>query len=180
MVGADSRIPEPDADPLAVARGIALARLTLRAHSEAELRTVLSKKNTPPEVVDELMARFREVGLVDDAGFAKSWVTSRHEHRGASARSLRDELRRKGVDRELIDAAVAGVDHDSELAAARGLAERKLRSLRGVDAVAARRRLMGALSRRGYASSVVVQIVNEVADRLGGADDDELSSDAWD
>lgn len=151
---------------MSVARGIALARLTVRAHSVQELRQVLAKKGTPTETIDALVERFCEVGLLNDESFAEAWVQSRLTHRGASARVLRQELRAKGVGDDIIVEALQVVDHDAELAAARALATKKVRSLARVDAMVARRRLTGALARRGYQSSVVAQVVREaMADR---------------
>lgn len=161
----------PEADPLSVARGIALARLTVRAHSTHELRQALDKKKTPPEVIDELVERFTEVGLLNDQSFAAAWVESRLNHRGTSARVLRQELRAKGVPDEIIAEAVRVVDHEAELDAARALAAKKGRSLATLDEPVARRRLMGALARRGYQSSVVAQVVREaMAERGDGAE----------
>lgn len=161
----------PEADPLNVARSIALARLTARAHSVAELRAALLKKGTAPEVAEEVIERFGEVGLLDDSAFAEAWVESRVRTRGSSARVLRLELQTKGVDREIIDAALADVDAEVELEAARHLANKKVPSLRGVDRQVAYRRLSGMLARRGYRSAVVSTVVQEalvvLSDDLG-------------
>ncbi len=148
-----------DADPESVAREIALRRLTVRARTRAELAADLARRDVPGDVATRVLDRFEEVGLVDDADFARMWVHGRH---GVSARRLRDELRGKGVGADEIDAAVGEIDDDHDLASAREVARRRLRSLRAVDDVVRDRRLAGALARRGFGADVVHQVLREV------------------
>lgn len=78
--------------------------------------------------VADIVARFARSGLVDDRLFAEGKVASRRR-RGDSARRIQMALREKGVDPELIDAALAGQDGDdrrvAELEAAWRLARRR-------------------------------------------------------
>ena len=108
----------PDADPESVARKILLDALTGQARSRHDLRQRLAKKQVPDELAERLLDRFTEVGLVDDAAFARSWVESRQRSRGLARRALAQELRRKGVDDETARAALDEVDPDDEEAAA--------------------------------------------------------------
>ncbi|WP_203566627.1 regulatory protein RecX [Aestuariimicrobium ganziense] len=144
-----------------MAREIALRKLTQRAHSRAELAQAMQARHVPQEAIDEVLDRFTEVNLVDDAAFAAEWARSRHEYKRSSKRVITEELRHKGIDQELIVEAVSGIDRDSELAAAREIAAKKARSLSGLDPAVAQRRLAGALARRGYGPSVVQQVVRE-------------------
>ena len=47
-----------------------------------ELAKRLHAKGIPDEVATEVLERFAEVGIVDDALFARMWVDSRHRTRG--------------------------------------------------------------------------------------------------
>lgn len=154
----------PMADPMEVAREIALRRLSLRPHSRAELSDQLRSRNVPDEVVHELLERYEEVGLVDDAQFAGQWAASRQSNKLLSRSAVRRELQAKGVDRDTIDEATAGIDHEAELAAARTLAQRKWRQVSGLPRETAYRRLAGMLARKGYGGGVVNQVVREVLD----------------
>ena len=157
----------PEADPEAVGRKILLDQLTGQARSRAELATRLARKRVPTDVAERLLDRFEEVGLVDDAAFAREWVQSRQAGRGLARRALAVELRRKGVDPEVVSEAVATVDPDDEVEAARELVRRKRRSLERFDRQTQARRLTGMLARKGYPSSVVVNVVRE---ELAGVD----------
>lgn len=151
----------PEADHEAVARKILLDQLTGRPRSRAELAAKLARRRVPEEVAERLLDRFEEVGLVDDAAFAREWVTSRQSGRGLASRALTVELRRKGVHDEVVAEAVAEVDPDDEVEAARRLVRRKLRSLERFDHVTQVRRLTGMLARKGYSSSLAFRVVRE-------------------
>ena len=147
--------PDGGATQLEVARKIALDLLAVRARSEHELRQAMARRNVPADIADELLSRFVEVGLIDDAAFAATLVRSRSEfsHRGRSR--IRQELREKGVDREVAEAALAELDPEAELEGALALARRRARSLAGLEPHVARRRLAGVLERRWYSPSIV-------------------------
>lgn len=151
----------PEADPESVGRKILLDQLTGRARSRADLAKKLAGKNVPEEVATKLLDRFEEVGLIDDAAFARDWVAQRQEGRGLARRALAQELRRKGIDDELAREALDTVEADDEVDAARLLVQRKLRSMRGLDEQVAVRRLVGMLARKGYSSGVSFRVVRE-------------------
>lgn len=145
-----------------VAREIALRRLTMRDHSRAELERALAVKGVPGDVREQLLDRFGELGLVNDANFADQWTRARRASRKLSKAAVRRELQDKGVDAALIDEALAPIDHDSEVELAREVAVKKWRQVHGLDHHVAYRRMAGALARKGFSSSVVTQVLREV------------------
>jgi regulatory protein len=151
----------PEADPESVARKILLDQLTGRARSRADLEKKLTQRNVPADVAARLLDRFEEVGLVDDAAFAREWVAQRQEGRGLARRALAQELRRKGIDDEVARDALGEIDESDEVEAARLLVRRKLRSVRGLESDKAVRRLVGMLARKGHSSAVAYRVVRE-------------------
>lgn len=154
--------PDADADSEAVARTIALRKLTGQARTRQELDRALAAKQVPAAVAEQVLDRLEDVGLVDDRRFAQDWVESRQTRRGLSRAALRRELQAKGVVGEVIEEALQPVAYEDELAAARGLALKKLRAMTGLDRQVRYRRLAGALSRRGFSSGVVASVLAEV------------------
>lgn len=165
---------EVEADPEAVARKILLDALTGQARSRQELADKLAKRGVPDELAAQLLDRFTEVGLIDDAAYARQWVESRHRSRGLAPRALAQELRRKGIDDEDAKTALEQIDEGDQRTAARALVDKKLRSMRGLDHQVATRRLAGMLARKGYAAGLAFSVVREA---LGEADDDEPHPD---
>lgn len=169
---ADRVAQGPEADPESVARTILLDQLTGRARSRQELADKLASREVPEEIATRLLDRFTEVGLIDDAAFARTWVEQRQSGKGLAKRALQQELRRKGVDDETVREALDEVDPDAEEEAARTLVRRKLRSLARFDDTVATRRLVGMLARKGYGSGLAYRVVREeLADSGRSADD---------
>jgi regulatory protein len=151
-----------NADVESVARAIALHKLTARARTRQELDQALRAKSVPQGVIDALLDRFQEAGLVDDASFAENWVSSRQRRRHFSRRLLRRELEAKGVEQSHIDNALDRVDRDAELTSARDLAERKHAAMNGLSREVQYRRLAGMLSRRGFDTAITTQVLADV------------------
>ena len=131
-----------------------------------------------------MLARFTDVGLIDDATFANAWVESRHYGRGLGRRALAAELRQRGVDRGDIQAAVGSLSPETELATAQALVERRLRSTAGQPPESRFRRLAGMLARKGYPSGMVYQVVRDALAQEGergagdGLEDELLAAEA--
>ncbi|WUQ88777.1 recombination regulator RecX [Kitasatospora purpeofusca] len=170
--GRSARTEEP-ADPESSARDICLRLLTGAAKSRKQLADALRKREIPDEVAEEVLTRLEEVGLIDDAAFARAWVESRHSVRGLSRRALAQELRTKGISGELAEQALAQLDHDDETEAARALVDRRLRATRGLERQTRTRRLVGLLARRGYSEGLAFRVVRDALDAEGSMDEGE-------
>ena len=65
--------------------------LEARPRSTDEVRRRLGEAGYRGDLVEGAIARLTELGFLDDAGFARSWVESRDRARPRGARALRDE-----------------------------------------------------------------------------------------
>ena len=136
-----------EAEARADAMSAALRLLSYRPRSETELRHRLARRGVPPALIDSTIQRLRELGLVDDAAFARAWVESRERTSPRGQRLLRQELRAKGVNSDASRELVEGVD-DAE--AALRASARRAASLSGLPQEEFRRRLGDFLRRRGF------------------------------
>jgi regulatory protein len=145
--------------------------LSYRPRSEAELRSRLSRRFAP-EGVEAAIAQLKRMGLVDDAQFARFWRESREQHRPRSASIIRLELLRLGVEREVVQEALEGLDEEDSAYRA---AARLVRRLRGLDYRAFKKKVGGYLQRRGFSAGVVRETVSrlwrELAETAGGEED---------
>jgi regulatory protein len=144
------------------ARALCLRLLTARARTRAELAGQLTKRGYPDDVSAIVLDRLAAVGLVDDEDFAEQWVRSRRVNAGKGRRALASELRTKGIDDDVIDAALEDIDSDAERSRAEQLVADKLRRERLTDVtddVKVTRRLVGMLARRGYGQSMAFDVV---------------------
>jgi regulatory protein len=150
----------PPVDAAERARQICLRQLAVRPRTRAELATALSRHGIDERVAREVLDRYDEVGMIDDAAFAAAWVSSRHHGKGLARRALGSELRRRGVAPETVGEALEQLDADTEAATARALVERKLRTTSGQPEAIARR-LVGMLARKGYPAGLAYRVVKE-------------------
>jgi regulatory protein len=156
-------------DPEAQARQICLRLLTAAPRTRAQLAGALQRRGVPGEVAEAVLGRFADVGLIDDAAFARAWVESRHYSRGLSRRSLSAELRRQGVDNEEIREAVSALDPEQEVTTARRLVEQKMAGTRGQPSDTRVRRAAGVLARKGYPPGLVFRLIKEYLEQEGAA-----------
>lgn len=150
-------------------RSRALGLLDQRARSRKELRDRLIAAEFEPDVIDAVLDDLAEVGLINDASFAREWVRQRHVRRGKSARALNLELKDKGVEAADRAAALEQVTEDSEESVARQVAEKKARTLKKVPADRHERdkflrRIVGTLARRGYSQGLTMRVSIEALD----------------
>jgi regulatory protein len=149
----------------------AFAFLSYRPRSEREVRDRLARRGHSPSLLDRVVVRLREIGLVDDAAFAEFWVGQRQAHNPRGEMLLRQELLRKGTDREAIGVAleVAETGEDAAVAAGR----KKAAQLRGLDWREFQQRLGAHLARRGFTWDVVAPAVKRLWAQANGEDEPE-------
>jgi regulatory protein len=145
-----------------VARTIALRLLESQPRTRAELARAMAKRGVPSDVAEEVLDRFVDVGLIDDAAFAQAWVDSRHRGKGLDRRALASELRKRGVDDELARDALSSVTTDDEAVAAAALVRRRLRSMSSLPTDVQLRRCVSMLARKGFGGSLAYAVARRV------------------
>jgi regulatory protein len=150
-------------DMLAGARAFAHRLLAIRPRSRHELLTRLQMRRVPAPAVSEILDELERDGLLDDARFARLWIDSRVAYHPSGAVRLRAELRRKGVDRRVIDEVLKErLDPEGESTLALAVARTLVGRYRTADRKTAYRRLAGALERRGFSTHVIVSTLAQV------------------
>lgn len=149
------------------AEAVLLRRLRGRSLSLAEARDVLrGVEGLDESAVDTLLAKFADLGYLDDTAFAEQLALSAVERRGQGRQAVVQTLRKRGIPRDVADAVVAELpDDDAERALE--FAQSKARSVGGKDYDASLRRLAGQLARRGYSSSVALTAARQALDDAG-------------
>lgn len=135
----------------------ALHLLSYRPRSEAEIRQRLYRR-FEKETIDRVVLHLQERQIVDDAAFARFWTENRESFSPRSKRLLKMELRRKGIDSEVVDEVLGGVDDEESAYRA---AQRKGHNL-GKDYETFRQKLGAFLGRRGFSYDVI----NRTIERL--------------
>ncbi|MEJ7653829.1 MAG: regulatory protein RecX [Chloroflexia bacterium] len=130
---------------------VCIRLLSYGPRTERELLQRLARKDHDAEVAAEAVAQVRERGYVDDAEFARFWVSNRDQFKPMGARRLLAELHQKGVARETAQESVDEALPDGEYDAAMRAGRKKLRTLATEqDYAVFRRNLGGFLARQGF------------------------------
>jgi regulatory protein len=154
------------------AREVVLKTLTAAQRSRRELEQSLARKGYPEDVVVQVLDRFDEVGLVDDATYAETIVRTRHAERGLARRGIAAELRRRGIDEDTATEALDQLDPDDERAAGAKLATKLITRTRSLDRDVRVRRAVGSLARKGYAPGLAFELVRDALAAEGEETDD--------
>ena len=152
----------------------ALAMLAARPRAARDLERMLVRKGEPAEHVATAVERLTTLGVLDDAQYARQFIRAKITGAGLSRRRLQSELWRRGVARDVIDAALAEVmveDEVDESAQIAAVAAKKLRTLRSADPATTRRRLYFFLARRGYESTAIRRVMDALP--ANGESEDE-------
>ncbi len=138
------------------ARNVAYRYLTVRPRSRWEVEQKLRDREFAPDVITSVVDHLRELDYINDRSFAAQWAVSRMRSRGFGRRRIEQELYAKRIDREIVQETLRGLYEEApELEVARKEAEKKLRTLSGLEPLTRKRRLAGHLERKGYASEII-------------------------
>ncbi|ACN14976.1 RecX [Desulforapulum autotrophicum HRM2] len=127
--------------------------LSPRARSTMETRNNLKKKGFDPKIIDETLAKLTQEGILNDTEFAALFVESRERFRPRSRFAIGYELRQKGVDKAIIESALADVDDED---AALRAVKSKLDRWRNLDDSDLKKKVMGLLRNRGFSHGVSI------------------------
>ncbi|AEK36970.1 regulatory protein RecX [Corynebacterium variabile] len=129
-----------------------------RDRSEAELRHRLTEaleEGEEPRLVDTVVSRCLDNGMLDDERFAHEWVRQRQHNQKKSVSVLRRELRDKGVASSVIEDALGQVTEEDQQDILQALVTKKAGTVKTVPADRAEydkalRRIVGVAARRGF------------------------------
>jgi regulatory protein len=157
----------------------ALRALDRRPYAAAELRRKLSPRAEGRAATDEVMAKLKAYGLVDDSKFAESFATSRLESQSFGARRVLRDLRARNIGAQTAQTAIERVygEVEEETLAARFL-ERKFRSKNLAEFLKEEKNLAAAYRRlrtAGFSAAPAIRVLKRYAqraDELEGTDAD--------
>jgi regulatory protein len=143
--------------------------LSYRPRSEVETRARLVKRGFEADEIERVITRLKKLSLLDDAAFAEYWKENRNSFRPRSQKMLKQELRRKGVESEVINEVVEDIDETENAYRA---ALTRVRTLPVSDYQVFHQRLGGYLQRRGFNYGVINKVVKQTwQERTGNSGD---------
>ena len=138
----------------------ALYYLKYGPRSEKQMKNYLSQKGYEDKYIDRAITTLIKDGYINDTVLAQSFVDDRQLFRPRSLSQLRVELIKKGIDRDIIDQTLMGIDSDSQLESIKAVAAKKYKQSRYKDL----EKLTQYLQRQGFKYSDIKTALSEIGD----------------
>ena len=139
----------------------ALRLISKKRYTEHELLIKLKrKKEGSKKDRDLVIDRLKELNYVDDKTFAGDFIRTRSELSPRGKSMLQFELRRKGIDKQVVQAALEDAKIDEEDLIMR-LLERKKKALNGLSGDKRRKKIISLLGSRGFNPQAIYKIIEK-------------------
>lgn len=136
-----------------------LRYLERKPRTALEMTRRLRQKEIGETIIAEVVERLRQERFIDDPLYAKQWAEQRITNQRKGKMWIRQELREKGIDKNLISEALENISPEQELESALQTGRKKWNLIRG-DATDKRRKTGAFLMRRGFSGDMVRQVIN--------------------
>jgi len=144
------------------AKEIVFRLLKFRPRSEKEIRDKLQQKKIPEETIEQAIAYFKQLQLLDDRQFAQNWIRTRLRKPLGLTR-IRFELKTKGVPDNIIKEELeSNFDAEAEYEIVLDLAKRRATKYQRVEPLKRKRRLFEYLARRGFNSGIIQKVIKNL------------------
>lgn len=150
-------------EELSKAKNYVYRILARRMYTNKEIRDKLTERGYLSKIIEDVIATLERYGYLNDSTYAEEWIRSRMRSKPKGKIALRQELAQKGVDKSIIeDALNQEFDESREMDMVLELARRKMKSYRRDEPIAARRKLLNFLLRRGFGYETVKNAIEQV------------------
>ncbi len=143
---------------------IAVKLLSFRPRSEKEIRDKLLQKKAPLEVIDAIIKLLKEQKFINDEDFVNWWREQRTRFRPKSDRVIKQELRRKGIEKELIEKIFEQEESTmySDLDKAKILVKKQLNKISKFPLDEQYKKLVNYLARRGFDWDTIKAAIDDI------------------
>ncbi len=151
---------------LSKAKNEAIRFLSYRPRSEWEVEKKLQEKKYQSEIIKKVISWLKNNNHINDYIFAKQWTRYLIDKKPAGKLKLRNELYKKGIDKEIINNVLASIfeQDEDELSFAHQLIKKKLSSLQSKNLKLKLPRIINILKSQGFSNSVIQTVYNEYID----------------
>ncbi|MEW9697645.1 RecX family transcriptional regulator [Paenibacillus sp. SI8] len=140
----------------------ALNMIGRRPHSTNEVRRKLKEQGFELPIVEWVCERLSQQNYINDEEFAKMWTENRIQSQRKGRNLVRQELRQKGIHKEVVHRALETINPEDEVQGALKMAQSKWKITSG-KTIDRKRKTAAFLMRRGYTGSVVNQVLAQIS-----------------
>lgn len=132
----------------------------VRPRSEKEIHDYFRRKKVHESMHEELLEKLKHFELIDDEKFAKWWIDQRANFKPKPKRILVQELRIKGIAKEIIDDVLEEEIVDEEKMA-KALIERRAYKWKGLEPRISRQKMSQYLAGKGFSWEVIEKVTSK-------------------
>jgi regulatory protein len=136
-----------------------IAFASRRPRSMREIETWFKRKEVPVEFHERLINKLESFEMAGDERFARFWVESRSTFRPKSKRVINQELRIKGISKEIIDKVLSENVIDEEKIA-KELVAKKMYKWEKLQGVQKRKKISEFLARQGFGWDIIKKLID--------------------
>jgi len=138
--------------------------LSTRLHSSKELKDKLAKKGYTKSIINDVIEQLQQKQLLNDHEFAKAFVIEKFEKKKSGAVKIKSELMKKGIDRQVIEIVISGLDQTQSESNAYELISKKLKQIqrKETDKRKIKQKLYSYLSSKGYKYDIIINSINKL------------------
>lgn len=154
-------------DQISKAFNRALHYLGFRMRSEFEVKEKLLELEYGEAVVLEAIVKLRRLGFLDDKNFAEALMETRIRTSKRGPRKIQEELKQKGIKKELLEEVLESYSEESQITIARELAEKEASKNRALSPRQTEQRIQNLLQRQGYSFSIIKEALADIDFGIG-------------
>lgn len=140
----------------------ALNYISYQLRTEKETRTYLQKKEIPLEDRHKITARLKELDVLNDRTYAMSYVRTQIRLSDKGPSNLYQQLRKKGVQDDLIDEALELYTPELQAEIAARTAAKGVKKIRGKSYRETLQKLRMNLTKKGFNQDIIQQAVDQL------------------
>ena len=151
-------------DNISKAKSKAFKIINKAEQSEKTLRDKLSDYDE--DIIDIVIEYLKDCKFINDKDFAKRIAHSNSNVSRFGKNKIKQNLYKKGIDKEYIDEAIEDIDEDIEFENALYLAEKRFKSIKNEDKRKVYQKLMQHLTYKGFSYDITKKAISKVLDNI--------------
>lgn len=129
--------------------------------SVAEVERRLRKWGVDGDDIDSIIDKLKSDDFVNDERYCKAYINDRFRLNHWGKVKIVYELKKRGLDKEYIDAAIDDIDDDEYIEVLKEVVEAKRRTLKETDTYSASAKILRYALTRGFESDIVSKVIKD-------------------
>lgn len=134
--------------------------LSYRMRSEHEVKQKLLQNEYGEAVILEAIRKLYEYGFLNDESFTEALVETQKKSSKKGPTAIRQELKKKGIDKELQEKVLGNYSEEEQVDIARTLAEKIINQSQDKTPRQIKQKVQDTLQRKGYSFAIISQALS--------------------